>query len=412
LLGTLVYAYDANGQRRQVGGTWSRADLPPVLAAASYDAANRQQTFDSLNLTYDHNGNVISDGTNTYTWNARNQLMAVTGPVLASFVYDGTGRRIAKTIANASTQCLYDGLNPVLLRAVSGTSGMLTGPGVDEYFTRRDDFDNQHVLVEAIGSTVALTDASGTVLSEYTYEPFGATRTTGAATQSTFDYAGREDDGTSLKYYRARYYNPRLHRFLSEDSGSAIRGGTTDYAYASNSPLTYGDPLGLLTSGFQLNFSGGAGVGFGFTLAIVADTQGQIGFSFTGGAGSYGGVGASGTFGAQFSTAKTTQDLRGSGAATAVTAGEFVVGEAGYFVGKGYQGGSLGVGLGLGTPVSMTGFITGTGVVCVALCLDSEPEPPTPSSPPTPPVAITSTPPAGPAPPPTPTPSEGCGRKC
>src|SRR5256885_9017568 len=86
---------------------------------------------------YDNNGNLTNDGTNTYMWNARNQLVTISGSVNANFQYDAFGRRVSKTI-NGRTQFLYDGSNPV--QEISGTSAsanLLTG-GVDEYFQRTD----------------------------------------------------------------------------------------------------------------------------------------------------------------------------------------------------------------------------------------------------------------------------------
>jgi YD repeat-containing protein len=44
-LGTLLYGYDASGNRQVVGGTWARTSLPSLLEAATYNAANRQLTF-------------------------------------------------------------------------------------------------------------------------------------------------------------------------------------------------------------------------------------------------------------------------------------------------------------------------------------------------------------------------------
>src|SRR5262249_58577568 len=96
-LGTLTYTYDAAGQRTQVGGTWARTALPPALDPASYDAANRPLTFGGQVLASDLNGNLLSDGPSAYTWDARNRLAAITGPVTATFQYDATGRRTRKT---------------------------------------------------------------------------------------------------------------------------------------------------------------------------------------------------------------------------------------------------------------------------------------------------------------------------
>src|SRR2546426_10006094 len=59
------------------GGTWARTGLPPALASATYDAANQQLTFDNQALTYDVDGSLKSDAANTYSWNPRNQLVAI-----------------------------------------------------------------------------------------------------------------------------------------------------------------------------------------------------------------------------------------------------------------------------------------------------------------------------------------------
>ncbi|MDH5641585.1 MAG: RHS repeat-associated core domain-containing protein [Nitrospira sp.] len=81
-------------------------------------------------------------------------------------------------------------------------------------------------------------------MTQYTYEPFGVTSATGAASGNAFTYTGREDDGSGLYYYRARYYHPRLQRFVSEDP-IGFGGGINFYGYVSANPLSFRDPLGL-----------------------------------------------------------------------------------------------------------------------------------------------------------------------
>jgi RHS repeat-associated protein len=244
-LGTLTYAYDANGNRTVLGGSWARTSLPAALASATYNAANHQLTFGSTTLTYDLNGNLASDGTNTYTWDARNHLGAISGGSAASFQYDAQGRRTSKTVNTAQTGFLYDGMTPVQeLTGSTVVANLLTGLGIDEYLTRTDPSGASHFLSDALGSTVALTDSIGAVPTSYTYAPFGATSLSGSATGSAFDYTGREDDGTGLKYYRARYYHAGLQRFVSEDP-IGLAGGPNLYAYVDNRPVDLVDPLGL-----------------------------------------------------------------------------------------------------------------------------------------------------------------------
>jgi len=245
-LGTLTYGYDANGNRTVLGGSWARTGLPAALASATYNAANHQLTFGSTTLTYDLNGNLASDGTNTYTWDARNRLEAISGGSTASFQYDAQGRRTSKTVHSAQTGFLYDGVTPVQeLTGSTVVANLLTGLGIDEYLTRTDPSGASHFLADALGSTVALSDAVGTLPTSYTHAPFGVTTISGTATGNAFDYTGREDDATGLKYYRARYYHPRLQRFISQDP-IGFRGGDANlYAYVFNNPSNLTDPLGL-----------------------------------------------------------------------------------------------------------------------------------------------------------------------
>jgi RHS repeat-associated protein len=245
-IGDLTYTYDANGQRTAVGGSWARSNLPAALTSATYDDANQIATWDLTSFTYDANGNVTSDGGKTFTWNARNELTGLSGAVSASFAYDGTGRRRLRTVGTDAKQYLYDGLNPVQ-ELVSGTpvANLLTGLGIDEYFTRTDGAGVLNYLTDALGSSIALADGSGGVQTEHTYEPFGSVSTSGASTGNTFGFTGREADGTGLYFYRARYYDPRLQRFIAEDPIGFLAGGSNFHIYADSSPTNYADPLGL-----------------------------------------------------------------------------------------------------------------------------------------------------------------------
>lgn len=168
--------------------------------------------------------------------------------MLASFGYDGFGRRRSKTTGGTTTQFLYDGLNPVQeLSSGTPTADLLTGLGIDEFFTRTDAVGARHYLTDALGSTVALADGAGTVQTSYTYGPFGSTTTSGAGTANALAFTGREADGTGLYFYRARYHDPRLQRFVSEDPAEFAAGDTNLFAYVGNDPILLRDPAGLST---------------------------------------------------------------------------------------------------------------------------------------------------------------------
>jgi RHS repeat-associated protein len=253
VLGNLTYEYDKAGNRTRIGGTWARTGIPDAINSATYNAANHQTAFGNKSLTYDNNGNLqsITDpgGTTTYTWNARNQLGGISGPgVSASFVYDGTGRREKKTIGGNLTEFLFSGFNPV--QETSGANvlaNILPATGIDEFLTRTDTVagSTSNFLTDHLGSPVALTDNASTVQTEYSYEPFGKTTTTGASNTNSYQFTGRENDGIGLYYYRARHYHPVLQRFISEVP-IRFRGGDVNlFAYVRNRPLNARDPLGL-----------------------------------------------------------------------------------------------------------------------------------------------------------------------
>ncbi len=242
-LGNLSYSYDNNGRRASTGGSFARTGLPLAISTTAYNAANQLTQWGTATLTYDANGNMTSSGTDGYTWDARNRLVSTLSG--AAFQYDSFGRRVSKTVSGATTSFLYDGAN--LVQEVMGgtpTANLLVG-GVDEYFARTDSAGSRSFLTDALGSTLALADSAGMLQTQYTYEPFGNTTLSGPATTNSFAYTGRELDATGLYFYRARYYNPTLQRFISEDPFRFLAGDVNFYAYVFQSPANYTDPLGL-----------------------------------------------------------------------------------------------------------------------------------------------------------------------
>lgn len=104
---------------------------------------------------------------------------------------------------------------------------------------------------DGANSVVALSGHAGTTEETTRYAPFGEIRGTTGSTKNAFRYTGRERDGdTQLYYYRLRYYDPAIGRFLSEDP-MCFDGGINLYVYAHNNPLAFTDPFGLrpLTQG-------------------------------------------------------------------------------------------------------------------------------------------------------------------
>jgi RHS repeat-associated protein len=267
VLGDLQYQYDQLGRRTRTGGTFARTNLPQPLISNVFNAKNQLTEQGTQALTYDANGNLTADGVNTYTWNARNQLVAIDGNVSASFQYDAFGRRTSKTINGDTVAYLYDGVNVVQEQAAgSPTANLLTG-GVDHVFSRSDVGGIKTLLSGGQDSTLAITNAAGSVETEYTYDPFGNTTASGTVSGNSTQYTGRENDGTGLYYYRNRYYSPTLQRFISEDP-IGLAGGLNVYEYTGNNPITRTDPFGTDWTWTVLCYAAHISAGFGDTVSF------------------------------------------------------------------------------------------------------------------------------------------------
>lgn len=199
---------------------------------------------------------MLSDGSNVFTWNARNQVAALNG---VSLQYDGFGRR-TKNLQN--TSFLFDGANAVQELSGSTPAANLINGGIDEIFTRSDSAGAYTPLKDALGSTVALVDGSGNLVTQYSYDPFGNTTLSGAANANPSQYAGRENEGNGLYYMRARYYSTVLGRFINEDPLGFAGGDVNPHAYTGNNPVNFTDRRGLSRDCFTTN-CGGLPKGFG-----------------------------------------------------------------------------------------------------------------------------------------------------
>jgi RHS repeat-associated protein len=181
----------------------------------------------------------------------------------ALYEYDALNRRIHKKTWDNSgdvamdVKTLNDGWQPVqeLNNSLIPTANLLTAPWLDEIFRRTTTAANSSnpsttndYLTDALHTTLALTDTSGTIKTKYSYEPYGATSvyTIGTTTPSdnTYQYTGRENDGNGLYYYRNRFLLPGVGAFLSEDPMGFAAGQNLNGCVSAN-PISRRDPKGL-----------------------------------------------------------------------------------------------------------------------------------------------------------------------
>lgn len=117
--------HDSLGRLTLVGGSFAQTGLPGAVASATYDAANELTNWNGTAIGYDLNGNMLSDGTNTFSWNARNQVATLNS---VSLQYDGFGRR-TKNLQN--TSFFFDGVNAAQeLSGSTPTANLISGEAI------------------------------------------------------------------------------------------------------------------------------------------------------------------------------------------------------------------------------------------------------------------------------------------
>ena len=104
-------------------------------------------------------------------------------------------------------------------------------------------------LTDALGSVIATAKADQSLEVGYAFSPYGQTQKLGVENQqpgseNSSQYTGRENDNNGLYFYRARYYDPVLKRFISEDP-IGLAGGDNFFAYVNGNPISLTDPTGL-----------------------------------------------------------------------------------------------------------------------------------------------------------------------
>ncbi|MFC1572701.1 RHS repeat-associated core domain-containing protein [Candidatus Eisenbacteria bacterium] len=235
---THTYVYDEVGNRVQADST--------VYVT---DNLNQYVMVDSIMFEYDACGNLTSDGRCSYSYDRENRLVSISGVVLAEYDYDGLGRRVSKTIDGETMYFVYDGISVVEERSADGglLASYVFGGYIDEVLVMSRDDDEYWYSADGLGSTTGLLSGLGEVLENVSYAPYGLSDED-SEYGNPYQYSGRRlDDECGLYFYRARYYSPEHGRFLQRDPVD-FADGWSAYVYVENSPVTYGDPLGLFKS--------------------------------------------------------------------------------------------------------------------------------------------------------------------
>jgi RHS repeat-associated protein len=243
---SLGYTYNADNQ--QDGATVSSSGLlaPAVVTSASYNAGNELTRLNGTTLSYDANGALLGDGTNTYTWSVQHHLTGITSASSSTTIRnDPFGRQAAITTTSGTTKFIHDRNQPALAIASSGSTSYASDPATGQTLLETSPAGTVSLTSDRLRSTTAVVGSSGNTLSSYAYGPFGAaTVTNPSATTNDIGYAGYQQMAPGLDHTAARYYSPALSRFISQDP-YGLRAGQNLYAYAFDDPIDLSDPSGL-----------------------------------------------------------------------------------------------------------------------------------------------------------------------
>jgi len=242
-----TFTYDAVGnlKTKTIDGT-----------STSYTYNENDQLTDNTTFTYDDNGNLVAKDSTTYEYDDKNRLIKTTTPSnTIEYSYDANDNRIAKTTNDGTTTYLIDA-NTAYAQVIDGTSIEYTYG--NDLLTQNKDAETLLYLTDALGSTRALADSTGSITDNYTYSPYGALLEHLGSSDNSFLFTGEQYGFEEENYYlRARYYSPNSGRFLTRDTYD----GTLDsplsqnhYLYAGSSPSMYVDPSGNTFTMAQVSF--------------------------------------------------------------------------------------------------------------------------------------------------------------
>lgn len=204
----------------------------------------------SESFTYDNEGQLATGHGAGYAFDYEHRLTGV--GATAQYRYDGIGNRLEATRNNVTIRYIYD-LHGNLIAEADGANTItryyIHGLGLLAMVTPAGATYCYHF--NQIGSTVALTDMTPEMVNQYAYTPFGTIANQTEAIAQPFTFVGQMGvmtEPNGFYYMRARYYDPAVRRFISEDPIGFDGGDLNLYAYVGGNPMVMVDSGGNLAA--------------------------------------------------------------------------------------------------------------------------------------------------------------------
>lgn len=248
--GVASYRYGPGGNRIAVSFNGS-------VVAYKHDAADQILESGPVKYVHDVNGRLAERRTASDTQKfefdtgGRLRRVAASDGTAISYEYLPTGQRISRSDGRRKSYFVYD--QSAILQELNEDLKLVAlyvhAPGLDRPLASIRPGQAHYYHADRNGSIIAMSDDQGRVVARYAYDGFGNPLTRTDGTDNPYLFNAREwEPELGLYYYRARYYDPAIGRFLTPDP---LAGRITDpldlnpYVFASNNPVRFKDPLGL-----------------------------------------------------------------------------------------------------------------------------------------------------------------------